>query len=212
MPETLTLEGKTIELFTTRGSIVGEKKWSTTEVSGGGGSGYIHQGTGSVSTAPITSKTEEHDQFFLKTDDGREISVTLSNVGLALRTGHDVSLFWGIAAGKENGPYLTVHNHSTNDTTEVTDGVQALVGTRRGVFSAIVIAMLLGAFVGLRGFWLFFTVRGGTISLLFFGALGVAVVWFGWRFLATRRRRVAALRTAIGTAIRQAKPVPAIAA
>jgi hypothetical protein len=118
----------------------------------------------------------------------------------------------GIAAGKKNGPYLTVHNHSTNETTEITDGVLALVGTRHGVFLVIAIAMLLGAWLGLSGFWALFTVRGGTISQLFFSALGFAVVWFGWRFLATGRRRVNALRAAIGTAIRQAKPVAAIVA
>jgi hypothetical protein len=103
-----------IELWVVSGEVVGEKKWSNTHLSGGGGSGRIYDGAGRISIAPIESKTTTHDQVFVRGDDGRETVVELANANLAVRAGHRVSAIWGSRPGQDGGPYLAFYNHHTD--------------------------------------------------------------------------------------------------
>ena len=50
----------------------------------------------------------------------------LANVGLALRKGHRVTVFWGIIQGQEHGPYVAIYNHATNSLTKIHPAVQGL--------------------------------------------------------------------------------------
>lgn len=86
-----------------------------THVSGGGGYGQISGGTGYVHTAPITSRTTTitHVQFFLKKPDGKEMDIQLTDVDLALREGHALSVVWGIREGRDAGNHFLFRNHST---------------------------------------------------------------------------------------------------
>ncbi len=142
---TLSLGRRTIEFFATSGEIVGEKKWTTTQVSGGGGGGYVHQGSGYVANAPVTSRTTTHDQIFLLSDDGEEILLQVSDVHLAVRQGHRVSLVWGIKKPKTDGPYIGVYNHNTKIRDQIDSGIRTLAATEYGLLWA------LGA-LGLAGF------------------------------------------------------------
>jgi hypothetical protein len=74
-----------------------------------GGGGY-NVGSGKTNPVSVTSTSVTHDQFFLRNDAGQEMAVELANASLALRKGHQVTVVWGVAPGKERGPYLAVHN------------------------------------------------------------------------------------------------------
>lgn len=111
----VTLEDRVIELHKFSGEVVEEKKWSTTQVTGGGG-GY-NVGSGQNNPVTISSVSSTHDQFFLKDQNGKEMAVEMTNAGLALRKGHRVTVLWGVIRGQERGPYLAVFNHTTNNLT-----------------------------------------------------------------------------------------------
>lgn len=124
----ISFEGISLVLHSARGEVVGASKWSTTHVSGGGGGGYVHQGSGYSSTAPVTSTVTEHDQFFLRLSDGKEMPIRLENVQLAVRDGQDVSVLWGVPEGKEHGRYVAIINHTTGEQTMIPSGANILAG------------------------------------------------------------------------------------
>ena len=72
-------------------TIAGASNWSETRVRGSssGGGGYIgpYGGTISAPSVSISSTVTSKHQFFLVSDDGQEIPVTLSNASLATRDG-----------------------------------------------------------------------------------------------------------------------------
>jgi hypothetical protein len=55
MPQELTINGRTFEHHWVTGKVTGASKHLETRISGGGGSGYSHNGTGFSSTTPVTS-------------------------------------------------------------------------------------------------------------------------------------------------------------
>lgn len=85
----------------------------TTEVSGGGS--YVSGGA--TYTRPISTSTSTsiHDQFFLRTSDGVEESIQLTNFDLAVREGHQMTAAWAIKKGNESGKYFLFRNHSTRE-------------------------------------------------------------------------------------------------
>jgi hypothetical protein len=115
---------RTIDLHKFSGEVVEEKKWATTQVSGGGG-GY-NVGSGQNNPVSVSSVTQTHDQFFLKDDKGQEMAVEMTDAGLALRKGNRVSVFWGIIQGDQRGPYVAIVNHTTNSVTKIESAIQGL--------------------------------------------------------------------------------------
>lgn len=203
--QTITIGNKGINFYTVRGEVMDEKKWTTTHVSGGGGGGYVHQGSGYVSSSSVTSRIQEHDQFFLRTDDGKEVPVTLDNAGLALRKGHSVSLLWGIKKGKERGPYLAVHNHTTDDTTVLNQGLRELEGLGIGLTLVSIAALIFGLIVGIPGLWALFTVPGHFFNQLLGAGVGLGVAWLCWKFLANHVARSKMLRSAVNAQVERIK-------
>jgi hypothetical protein len=106
------------------GEVVDEKKWSTTQVSGGGG-GY-NVGSGRNNPVTISSVSHTHDQFFLKNESGQEKVVETVNAGLAIRKGHRVTVMWGVLQGMERGQYLAIYNHTTDTLTRFDAAIQGL--------------------------------------------------------------------------------------
>jgi hypothetical protein len=191
-----------LTLYTERGEVAGAAKWSTTEISGGGGSGSTYQGTGFSSTAPIRSKTTEHDQFFVRTAGGKEIPVRLQNVNVALRDGQDLSVFWGVGEGKQAGPFLAFHNHTTDETTWMTkSGGKELFGsglTARLVltFLALVVSVIL--------------LIAAVVSISLIGiAILAGVSWFAFDSLRKIIRKLKKLETEIKSAVTQSLGIPA---
>ena len=120
----VTLEDRIIDLHKFSGEVMEEKKWSTTQVSGGGG-GY-NVGSGHNNPVTISSVSSTHDQFFLKDENGKE----MTDAGLALRKGHRVTVLWGVIRGQERGQYVAVLNHATNNLTKIDSGIVGLAGRR----------------------------------------------------------------------------------
>ena len=108
-------EGKFFNIYWTTGTVKSEKKYSTTNVSGGGST---INGQGSVS---ISSTTTIHDDIFIIDESGKEHSFQLSNFDVACREGNKVSVVWAILEGKERGPYVLVINHDTLNNYFVSD-------------------------------------------------------------------------------------------
>jgi hypothetical protein len=174
-------------LYSFRGEVGGAWKGFTTEVSGGGGSGYVHKGTGHSTIREVTSKTTEHNQFFLRSPTGEEKSVRLADVAIAVRDGHDVTVIWGTAEGRGEGPYLAVINHTTGEQTRIDSGIQTLAQAM-GCWTLCVGLVIVvggaiysvGSLIGNDGPFL--------ARLLMAGAAGAAAL-FAARYLWKRARR-----------------------
>jgi hypothetical protein len=115
-PVTVPMGKRQIVLSTVRGEVAGEKIWASTEISGGGGGGYVTQGSGAITDVEVKSKVTEHLQFFVRVPGEKEIPVNLTDTRVSVRTGHDVSLLWAKWAHKSGQHVLAIHNHSTGET------------------------------------------------------------------------------------------------
>ena len=114
--KTYQASGKEIQLYNFTGIVAETGKNMETIVSGGGGGGYSYQGTGGTAPVTIRSRTVVHDQFFLVDANGHEMSFQLQDFNIACRRDNKLAVIWGIKKGKEKGPYIIVHNYSTNST------------------------------------------------------------------------------------------------
>lgn len=101
------------DLYSFCGIVEESGKNMETRVHGGGGGGATYQGTGGTAPVSISSTTVIHDQIFLTRKDGKERSFQLQDFDLACRKGNEVTVFWGIKQGKNQGAYVVVKNHST---------------------------------------------------------------------------------------------------
>lgn len=120
---------RNIQIFHTSGEVMEARKWTTTEVSGGGGEGVVSGTNGHVSgysyADPVTSTTTTHDQFFIRCTDGKERVLKLANKDVQARTGNWVTLLLAIPEGKESGAYVAVINHDLDESRVLTDGINA---------------------------------------------------------------------------------------
>lgn len=96
----ITIQGQPIWLGVSFGEVVGQQKWSETEVSGDAYS--------------ISSKTQENLEFWIKEPGGNESHIRLANTGVGVRPGQLVWMAWGGRSGEENGDYLLGGNLSDN--------------------------------------------------------------------------------------------------
>jgi hypothetical protein len=115
MTQELTINGRSFERHWITGKVTGASKHLETRISGGGGSGYTHNGTGFSSTAPVTSHTVTHDQIFIADGSGKEHTLKLQNWDIAAREGHEMSAIWLIKKGKKSGNYVAIQNHTTDE-------------------------------------------------------------------------------------------------
>jgi hypothetical protein len=61
-----------------------------------------------------TTMQSEHEMW-LRATDGRELPIRMSDIGLAARTGHTVTVLWGSMVGNEEGQYFAGRNHTTEE-------------------------------------------------------------------------------------------------
>lgn len=113
------LNGRNYEIHYFTGTVVDEKKWSETEVSGsgGGGGGYTVGGTGfnSPGFVDVRSSTRQYDQIILQNREGDEQSFRFQDWGIACRTGNVLTVLWAIAKNRKWGPYILAYNHESRD-------------------------------------------------------------------------------------------------
>jgi hypothetical protein len=176
-----------IDLHKFSGTVVEDKKWSTTQVSGGGG-GY-NVGSGQQNPVTIASVTQTHDQFFLKNAGGEEMAVEMTDAGLALRKEHRLTVFWGIIQGQKNGPYLAIYNHTTNQITKIESAIDGLVA--KGTSGLVLVAWIVCIF---------------GICLYGLGLIGIIALLVGRAKQKRKNKEMAnTLRAAVDGAIAEAK-------
>ena len=120
--KTITVGSRRLEIHSFSGHVTSAEKWSTTEVSGGGGEGVINRSGGYIKNNPVKSKTTTHAQLLVLAPDGEERSLKLENVELAIRPGHWVSLMYAVRSGRQNGPYVAIFNHNTTSLDFIPNG------------------------------------------------------------------------------------------
>jgi len=90
------------------GTVVQEKKWTETKISGGG------QTNGPIPDE-IRTKNTRYDQIILKNTDGKERSFEFQEMDIACREGNVVTVIWAIPKGKDKGDYILVYNHQSDN-------------------------------------------------------------------------------------------------
>lgn len=166
MSESVRIGTRIFDIWSFTGEVMSDKKWTSTHVSGEGGGGYLHNGTGHSSSVSISSTTTTHDQFILRDKSGKEKSFEFSNMHLAMRVGQTVTVFWAIKHGKTSGPYIAVYNHATDDLTRIFDNIDSfrssvLWKTYRFIVKtatvlsllAFFIVVIFGGYSGVRKYW-----------------------------------------------------------
>jgi hypothetical protein len=120
---TITFGSRRIAIHGMSGEVMDTQKWTTTEISGGGGEGVIHNGSGYIQHEEVKSKTTTHDQIIIRTADGEEESLKVEDMHLVVRRGHWVSLIWAIVGRRKDGPFVAVFNHNTGSLDFIGSGV-----------------------------------------------------------------------------------------
>lgn len=87
---------KETALFSDRiGTVIRSTKRSETHVSSSGGGGYLDKGTGYVAPATISSTVVTRHEFWVRTDEGVDVPVQLTDVDIPLAEGQRISLVYG---------------------------------------------------------------------------------------------------------------------
>jgi hypothetical protein len=76
----------------------------------------------------VSSATEHvHDQFQIEVQGGKDSSVQLTDLNIALAPGQLVSAVWAIRRGEKRGPYVLIHNHTTGVYQTVREALRPMV-------------------------------------------------------------------------------------
>lgn len=121
---------KVLEFRDQTGEVMGTNKYSETRVSssGGGGtvSGYIgpHGGSvnGNISAPEITSTVTTKHEFWIRTDDGKEVAIKLTDVDIPLRVGQVITMVSVHKKGGKRGFYCLLVNHNAEKHFFITSG------------------------------------------------------------------------------------------
>lgn len=107
--------GSSLHFWKVTGEVVSTQKHSETHVSSSGGGGYVNQGSGYISAPTVHSRAVTQHEFWLKTEDGREVSVKLSGFDIPLREGQKVTLISAGRPGENSGWYSVLVNHNAGE-------------------------------------------------------------------------------------------------
>lgn len=121
MPEFKELQindGK-IFLNIARGEVVGQQKWSETEVHSSGGGGYVQQG-GYVRPPQVSSTSHEKHEFWIREEDGKEIAINFTDANFPVREGQKVWVAWGNNnRSNGNSSYLFGYNYASGNSCDL---------------------------------------------------------------------------------------------
>lgn len=174
---TINVGSRQVEIHSMSGEVMGSRKWTTTEISGGGGVGVISQGSGYIEQDEVKSETTTHDQIIIRAADGKEESLKVKDLDLAVRDGHWVSLIRAIPSGRKEGPCVAILNHNTGSLDFINSAVDKTC-----------LPMIVSSVLGVAT--IFLALAGGFIVFLWSVILGLLLMapcaaYFFW----VRKRR-----------------------
>ena len=190
------------------GTVLDSSKWSETHVSGGGGGGYISEGTGRMQGIDISSSTSTQHDIWIKEDStGRERPLQLSGVDVPLRQGQRITVVFVASAKGSTAAILA--NHSAGSFWKLCGGKsihrEFIRSAGVELFMRLVVAAVILGFLFIP--FLLSGGRGGgadaagAINLLLLFALLLAL-YVGWRIVkGDRRTRIDAHLDKIGRSV-----------
>lgn len=101
-----------IEFWTTSGEVMSSEKRSETHVSSSGGGGHVGREGGYVAPPTIQSEAITKHEFWMKTDEGKEMPVQLEGLDIPLLPGQKVTMLSAKKKGNDSGYYAALINHS----------------------------------------------------------------------------------------------------
>lgn len=110
--ESFKYKDKEIKFWRVTGEVIGQNKYSETHVSSSGGGGVVTNRGGYVSAPQVHSRAITNHEFWIKKEDGSEMSVQLSDVDIPLREGHKITLIGSRLSDQKKGPWAVLVNHS----------------------------------------------------------------------------------------------------
>jgi hypothetical protein len=140
-------EGKTVPFFEHTGTVFSSRKRSEINLRSSGGGGYLQGGSGYVSGPTVTSTVSTKHEFWVRTDQGEEIPVQLTNSDIPLAEGQRVSLFYAESSRATKMHLVKMVNHSAAQRWEFPRAIRAIVAElmprRRLLSVAAVVALLV---------------------------------------------------------------------
>lgn len=113
----------TVKLFGFKGTVMGGRAWSETEVHSHATLYPTSMGgkVGLVAGPRVESRVTEKLELFLR-DARQEQAFRLDNSNFPVREGHEVALVWAIPSDKDRGPIIWARNCTTGATVELPPG------------------------------------------------------------------------------------------
>lgn len=105
-------KSKTIEFWDITGTVSDTSKFSETHVWSSGGGGHTGPNGGHVSPVSIHSKSITNHEFWIHTDDGRQVDIQLRDVNIPLRKGQRISMIYAQKLNAKSGRAALLVNHS----------------------------------------------------------------------------------------------------
>lgn len=145
-PNELRVGRRRYQLFTHTGEVTHYMKGHSvrTHVTSSGG----YQGT-THSTAPTVSSystTHVHQNFWIRRANGKELELDLTDWSVSVHDGHIVSPIYAAKRGKDWGPLVGIHNHSTDETMYHDWALRKIVKVR--AWPVLVVSLLSSAAAG----------------------------------------------------------------
>lgn len=106
---------KEIEFLTISGEVLSQDKYSETHISSSGGGGYVGKSGGYVSSPNITSTSVTNHEVWIKTKDGREVDLNLTDYNICLREGQFITLIITRIKGTDKTCINGVVNHNSKN-------------------------------------------------------------------------------------------------
>lgn len=111
------------------GTVLEVQTWNTTHVSGGRVRSDYY---GNIHSSPVRSRNVKHNQLFIRTREGTELDLEVTDLGVGLRAGHEITLVMSKSSEREE--YVGILNHNTLGSEVWPGGVSALTLPRHARF------------------------------------------------------------------------------
>jgi hypothetical protein len=174
--ESFKYKDKEIKFWRVTGEVIGQNKYSETHISSSGGGGVVTNRGGYVGAPQVHSRAITNHEFWIKKDDGSEMSVQLSDVDIPLREGHKISLIGSRPSDKKvKGQWAVLVNHSEGKHRFINKGADLNMSFK--IAGVTGLSVLISAVIW---FVIIFAVKlnGGGEPKAFMWATGITLVYF----------------------------------